>query len=240
MKQARKLERFNQEKAEKEMGPYLWGPSFPVFRRILSNIQDLPGSDPIRQHLFEHELQEVKLQEAIRDVYMMKNLIDSPSAEEASHLRAACSQELVNLADNFHWFDYEFEDLGNVLGVSPQINLVTDLLIGLYGYPYHTNLKKQVRFRYKAEGRATWMYSDVFVLDQARYFYGLLPTLSVIGDQMDFGLQLALRVGMHLVRLHAMGAYDELFTNADFSSEVTGPIAETFVPQRELLLPETE
>ena len=236
MKQARKLERLNQEKADKELGPYQWGPSFPVFRRILSQIQDLPGSDPIRQHLFEFELHEVKLRDAIRDVYMMKNLNDSQSAEDASHLRAACSEELVNLADNFQWFDYEFESYGNVLGLSPQINLLTDLLIGLYGYPYHANLKKQVRFKYKAEGRATWMYSDVFVLDQARYFYDLLPTLSVIGEELEFGLQLALRVGMHLVRLHAMGGYEELFTNADFSSEVTGPIAETVIPHREVFL----
>ena len=238
MKEARKLERINQEKADKEMGPCQWGPTFPVFRRILSQIQDLPESDPVRQHLFEHELHEVKLREAIRDVYMMKNLIDSPSADDASHLRAACNDELVGLADNFRWFDYDHEPLGNVLGLSPQLNLLTDLFIGLYGYPYHANLKKHVRFKYKAEGRATWMYSDVFVLDQARYFYGLMPTLSVVGEELEFGLQLALRVGMHLIRLHAMCGYEELFAAADFSSEVTGSIAETVLPHREVYQPD--
>ncbi len=46
------------------------------------------------------------------------------------------------------------------------------------------------------------MYTDVFVLDQCRYMYDLVPTLALFGDGLPHTLQLQLRICMNLIRLH--------------------------------------
>jgi hypothetical protein len=181
--------------------------------------------------LFNYELQKTKLNQAIRGVYFMRHLLDSKFNDYASHHPRACSPTLTKFFQEFHWFDYEVAPDGNVLGDSPQINLVTDLLLGLYGYPYHANVKKHLRFKYTAQN--TPMYSDVFVFDQARYFYDCVPTLPVIGTELEFGHQLILRVCMDLICRQGQDGYADLFHGAAFHSEVTGVTESYEWPERE-------
>ena len=219
LKDAKRAKIENDKAAEKELGPYKDDDSFPTFPRILELAsRHLPKTDPVQQELFNHELHGTKLNRAIRDVYFMRHLLDSKFNEYANHHARACSRTLATLFREFNWFDYDVTPDGNVLGTSPQINLLTDLLLGLYGYPYHANVKKHLRFKYTA--RKTPMYSDVFVLDQARYFYDFVPTLPVIGTELEFGHQLILRTCMDLISRHGQDGYNDLFYGATFHSEV--------------------
>src|SRR5436190_23217297 len=92
---------------------------------------------------------------------------------------------------------------------TPLPNLITDLLLGVYGYPYHTNLGRLLRLSYTA--KATRMYTDVFVLDQCRYLYDLVPTLALIGDGLPLERQLPIRICMNLIRRHAHESCRELY-----------------------------
>lgn len=84
-----------------------------------------------------------------------------------------------------------------------------DLLIGVYGYPYHVNLQKLRRLEYTA--KATPMHTDVFVLDQCRYMYDLVPTLAMFKDRLPDALQLQLRICMSLIGLHTHVACRDLY-----------------------------
>jgi hypothetical protein len=219
LKDAKRAKMQNEETAEKELGPYKFDDSFPTFPRILELASThLPTTDPMQQELFNHELHGTKLSRAVRDVYFMRHLLDSNLNEYANHHPRACSHTLATFFREFNWFDYDVAPDGNVLGTSPQVNLVTDLLLGLYGYPYHANVRKHLRFKYTA--RKTPMYSDLFVLDQARYFYDFVPTLPVIGTELEFGHQLVLRTCMDLISRHGQDGYSDLFDGATFHSEV--------------------
>lgn len=234
LKDAKRAKIENDEAAEKKLGPYKFDDSFPVFPRILKLVSAfLPKTDSLRQELFDYELHETKLNRAIRDVYFMRHLLDSNFNEYANHHPRACSEVLKKFFEEFMWFDYDVAPDGNVLGTSPQINLVTDLLLGLYGYPYHANVKKHLRFKYTAQ--STPMYSDVFVLDQARYFYDFVPTLPVIGTELEFGHQLILRVCMDLICRQGQDGYAELFQGAAFHSEVIGNSESYEWPRREVM-----
>ncbi len=99
----------------------------------------------------------------------------------------------------FHWFDSPGARLAGLFCDAPLPNLIVDLLVGVYGYPYHVNLKKLKRFEYTA--KETPMYTDVFVLDQCRYLYDLVPTIPLLGQELPLDLQLQLRACMNLIRL---------------------------------------
>lgn len=219
LKEAKRAKTENDRAAENDLGPFKSDDSFPTFPRILELASaHLPGTDPLQQELFNYELHGTKLNRAIRDVYFMRHLVDSKFNDYASHHHRACSHALAKLFQEFSWFDYEIVPDGNVLGPSPQINLVTDLLLGLYGYPYHANVNKHLRFKYTAQ--STPMYSDVFVFDQARYFYDFVPTLPVIGTELAFGHQLILRVCMDLISRNGQDGYRDLFYGATFHTGV--------------------
>jgi hypothetical protein len=55
------------------------------------------------------------------------------------------------------------------------------------------------------------MYTDVFVLDQCRYMYDLVPTLAMFGDELPHALQLQLRICMNLIRLHTHESCPDLY-----------------------------
>ncbi|KOH43486.1 class I SAM-dependent methyltransferase [Sunxiuqinia dokdonensis] len=60
---------------------------------------------------------------------------------------------------------------------TPMKNLLVELLIGLYGYPYIAHAGKNLSLKYKA--KETSMYSNVFIFDQCRYLYDFMPTLDL-------------------------------------------------------------
>lgn len=93
-------------------------------------------------------------------------------------IKEICSERLIGVLDNIDFFDRNIPLTTDV----PMKNLITELIIGQYSFPYIANLNSQLSLKYKATGKETWMYSDVFILDQCRYLYDLLPTLELLED----------------------------------------------------------
>ncbi|MFF2092952.1 hypothetical protein [Paenibacillus sp. NPDC058174] len=60
---------------------------------------------------------------------------------------------------------------------------VIGLLIGQLSVPYHINVLKSVGWSYKA--KETVMYTDMFVLDECRYIYDMLPTIDMINNRIE-------------------------------------------------------
>ena len=60
----------------------------------------------------------------------------------------------------------------------PHSNLLLDVLINQLAYPFHSNTKQNLRYRYKA--KSTQMYTDVSVYDECRYIYDWLPAVNQI------------------------------------------------------------
>ena len=60
----------------------------------------------------------------------------------------------------------------------PHSNLLLDVLINQLAYPFHSNTKQNLRYRYKA--KSTQMYTDVSVYDECRYIYDWLPAVNQV------------------------------------------------------------
>jgi hypothetical protein len=62
------------------------------------------------------------------------------------------------------------------------------------------------------------MFTDTFVLDQARYLYDLLPTLPFFEESFPVPEQLVLRVCMDAIRRHAHFGCADLFQGSDLAA----------------------
>ena len=206
--------------------------SFPTFLRLVDVAEGkLAKDDPLRQWLFEQKLNGVSLSDAVRLAYFLRNAGDSVFSETAEFNREACNPELVEVLDSFRWFDQG----SRLFCDEPGPHLIADLLLGLYGYPYHTNLSQLRRWKYTASGKKTPMYLDVFIFDQARYFYDLAPTLPFVSGCLRFGEQLVLRACMDSIFRHNYSACPEWFHAATLAE--MGQPGFTFFnwPERELI-----
>ena len=123
----------------------------------------------------------------------------------SKHVLQACSPDLARVLESFRWFDQG----SRVFCDTPLPNLITDLLLGLYGFPYHANVQKLQRFAYKA--KETVMFTDIMVLDKARYMYDLLPTLPLFDTDFSLSQQLVLRVCMDSLHRHCHYGCKDLF-----------------------------
>ncbi len=52
------------------------------------------------------------------------------------------------------------------------------------------------------------MFADVFIFDQARYLYDLVPYFGLLRDELPDSLQMFLRICMEGIRRHASTEYD--------------------------------
>ncbi len=143
----------------------------------------------------------------------------------------ACSPSLVNVLRNFRWFDHG----KRIFCQDPLPHLITDLLTGLYGYPYHANTRKLSRIAYQAKD--TVMFTDLFVFDQARYLYDLLPTLPFFQDAFSVPEQLILRVCMDAIRRHSHFGCTDLFQGSDLAARGEEGFNYWFPPSRESIGP---
>lgn len=84
-----------------------------------------------------------------------------------------CGERLKETLMNLDFFDRHMR----ITCDAPMKNLLVELFIGLYGYPYIAHAGKSLSLKYKA--KETWMYSNVFIFDQCRYLYDFLPTLDL-------------------------------------------------------------
>lgn len=100
-------------------------------------------------------------------------------------INEVCSEKLIDVLNNVDFFDRNLPLTVNI----PMKNLITELIIGQYSFPYIANLNSQLSLKYKANGKKTWMYSDVFLFDQCRYLYDLLPTLEQLDDYFKYNIE---------------------------------------------------
>lgn len=190
-------------------------PLYPALRHVLLAETFLEKNNPLHEFYFKEALERTTLSQAVKAVSLIRNFFESEWGDtffSTQHIRDACSPNLVKVLQNFRWFDHG----KRVFCQDPLPDLITDLLAGLYGYPYHTNTRKLDRIAYKAKD--TVMLTDVFVFDQARYLYDLLPTLPFFEEAFPIPQQLVLRVCMDAIHRHSQFGCSDLFQGADLAA----------------------
>lgn len=192
----------------------------------------LNDTDALLEILTKDTLEGTKLCDAINAISLVRNFFESTGGGMAQHNSDACGDALRTVMERFLWFDSPGTPGEGLFCDVPLPNLLIDLLIGVYGYPYHVNLQKLNRLKYIA--KTTPMYSDVFVLDQCRYMYDLVPTLAMFGDGLPDALQLQLRICMNLIGLHTHEACRDLYLGSALAAMSEGFNVHAW-PDRELL-----
>lgn len=190
-------------------------PLYAALRHVLFTEGFLDPSSSLHAFYFRDALEQAKLGDAVKAVSLIRTFLESEWGDtffSTQHIRDACSPALVKVLEKFRWFDHG----KRVFCYDPLPHLLTDLLTGLYGYPYHANTRKLDRIAYKA--KETVMFTDVFVFDQARYLYDLLPTLPFFDDPFPMPQQLVLRVCMDAIRRHAHFGCPDLFQGSDLAA----------------------
>lgn len=183
-------------------------PLYGNLRHVLFTSWNLGDSGALSEFYFKETLEKVKLGDAVKVVSLIRNFFESTVGDtlfRTDHIRRACNPNLVNALKTFEWFARDARIFCDI----PMPNLIADLLIGLYGYPYHANTKKMQRIAYKA--KETVMFTDVFVFDQARYLYDSLPTLPFFDESFPLPQQLVLRVCMDAIHRHSHFGCPDLF-----------------------------
>lgn len=173
--------------------------------------------DPLRKQFFDHQIGKVKLTNAIHLAAFMRNFGSGMTKDQDAVYRAACSDELVVALEFFRWFDYDKEEGSKIFTDFPGPHLLADLLLGIYGFPYHANINWLKRWKYTAQ--ETPMYLDAIVFDQCRYFYDLAPTLPLFRDTLGFGRQIVLRCCMDAIFRHSRNVGMDLFCGATLVGE---------------------
>ncbi len=223
---------FHEERRNHEAKPeaMFFQDSFPAYRRVLESIQEnLPKGDPLRRLFCDEVINNVKLMDAVWLAYCLRNCGDPDFSITSKLNKSVCSVDAVQVLNTFRWVDQEL----GIFCDEPRPNLLADLLLGLYGFPYHCNLSKHKRWRYVASGKVTPMYLDVFVLDQARYFYDLVPTLPFLRDRLRFADQWILRVCMDGIFRHTSQVCDEWFFASTLAPWGTPGFKVYCLPERE-------
>lgn len=200
---------------------------YPLLRTVLFASEFLDQNDIVSRLLFTGTLEKTKLAEAVKVASLIRTFYEKHFdgvACSTQHILDACSPELARVLGSFTWFDQDSDPLTRIFCDIPLPNLITDLLLGLYGFPYHANVQKIERFAYKA--KETVMFTDILVLDQTRYVYDLLPTLPLFDTDFNLPQQLVLRVCMDALHRHCHYGCKDLFWGCALAS--TGEEGFTF------------
>lgn len=206
-------------------------PLYAALRHLFFAQDLIEKNSPLNEFYFRETLAgRAKLGEAVRIVSLIRTFYESEWGDaffSTKHIQEACSPNLIKVLQSFKWFD----DGRRVFCYDPLPHLITDLLLGLYGYPYHANTHKLDRIAYKAKD--TVMFTDLFVFDQARYLYDLLPTLPFFEETFSVPQQLVLRVCMDAIRRHAHFGCPDLFYMSDLAASGEEGFAYWQPPHRE-------
>jgi hypothetical protein len=229
------LGQFHEERLNLEAPPrsMYFQDSFQEHRRVLEAIQEnLKKEDPLRKLFCDDAINKVKMADAVWLAYAFRNCGDPGFSATSDLNKKLCSAEAAEALNSFRWLDQEM----GIFCDDPRPHLLADLLLGLYGFPYHCNVSKQRRWRYVASGKVTPMYLDVFVLDQARYFYDLVPTLSLLVDRLRFPDQWILRVCMDGIFRHTSQVCSEWFYASTLAGLGTSGFKFHSIPDREQIM----
>lgn len=151
--------------------------AYPLMTWIYLTTKLLPNNHPILN--FYNDLNgSIKISYAIIITELLKRIEESYSGFKTKS-RDVCGETLRDLLLKFDWFDRNLR----LTCDTPMKNLLVELIMGLYGFPYIANSDSHLSLTYKA--KETQMYTDVFVFDQARYMYDLIPSIEFIYEFLD-------------------------------------------------------
>lgn len=104
----------------------------------------------------------------------------------------------------------------------PHSNILFDVLINQLAYPFHSNTKQNLRYRYTA--KSTQMFTDVSVYDECRYIYDWLPALHQIERAFnDLSYQYVFRFALDgLVKTRQYYNNEFFFQGSVVSDEIKG------------------
>lgn len=152
---------------------YMLSPqSYPLLTWALLIQENLPLNHPINKFLLENKN---RIFNSILVCTHLKSFEEYYSGFN-TFFKEIYSEQLLKVMNDIDFFDREIRLTLDI----PMKNLIAELLIGQYSFPYISNSDQHYSVKYKADGKNTWMYSDIFVFDQCRYLYDLLPSLELI------------------------------------------------------------
>lgn len=104
----------------------------------------------------------------------------------------------------------------------PHSNILFDVLINQLAYPFHSNTKQNLRYRYIA--KSTQMFTDISVYDECRYIYDWLPALHQIKEAFsDISYQYVFRFALDgLVKTRQNYNNEFFFQGSVVSDEIKG------------------
>ena len=79
------------------------------------------------------------------------------------------------------------------------------------------------------------MFCDLFVLDQCRYLYDLVPALPLFGTDLPLSLQMVLRICMDGIRRHGHCIALDLFKGSFLAGAFEGGFRSYSWPERAVL-----
>jgi hypothetical protein len=161
--------------------------------------------------------------ELIDGISMLSYLI-SEGAEEEQFL----SEGLSKIGSNHSIRNYyQFCDV--VL-----FHQIKELLFRQVAVPYHVNVEKTRRWKYKA--KSTVMYVDMLVMDECRYLYDWMPTADMLSAGMtNIERQLAYRFALDGVAKHRRWYNNEYFFGTAVVDQDTEPFEAKTLKLRETL-----
>lgn len=104
---------------------------------------------------------------------------------------------------------------------APLPHIWIELAINQLGFPYHINVKKHKRWKYRAKKRK--MFVDSFLLDKCRSLYDWLPSMDIIGS--DFELierQIIARSCMDAIRRQMHRIVPQLYSGTAIKGYYSG------------------
>ncbi|MFD2863420.1 hypothetical protein [Mucilaginibacter antarcticus] len=125
--------------------------------------------------------------------------------DEDSHLEIFYSDSLKKIAKD--WRAFEKHIFCDVF----LFHQLKDLLIRQVSVPYHINIGKSKRWRYKA--KETEMYMDMLVFDECRYLYDWMPTIDMLKSNLaNIENELSFRYILDAIGKHKRWYFDEFFS----------------------------
>lgn len=146
--------------------------SYPLLNWALLTKGNLPVDHPINKFLLENKS---RIFNSILVCTHLKTFEEYYSGFNTL-FKEIYSDQLLKVMNDIDFFDRKLRLTLDI----PMKNLIAELIIGQYSFPYISNTDKHYSLKYKADGKKTWMYSDIFVFDQCRYLYDLLPSIELI------------------------------------------------------------